>query len=109
MRGISGAPTTACISGETGRGFMMPRGSRFPAAGLEEGEDTARTVAARAAARRDGRASLDEEEVGREEAAAPASDADSRARMEDSEPRETAMAEWWGSEETAAEQRERVR
>lgn len=35
MRGISGTPTRDCISGDTGRGFIMPRGSRFPVAGLE--------------------------------------------------------------------------
>ncbi|CAL1398966.1 unnamed protein product [Linum trigynum] len=34
VREISGEPTSSAISGETGRGFMMPRGWRVPAAGL---------------------------------------------------------------------------
>lgn len=29
VRGISGTPTTACITGETGRGFIIPLGSLF--------------------------------------------------------------------------------
>lgn len=46
VRGISGAPTKASISGETRRGFMMPRGSRFPVTGLGEAvaKVTVRTV-----------------------------------------------------------------
>lgn len=87
VREISGTPTRSCISGETLRGFMMPRGC-LPVEGCDC--DAAAEVTIRSMRKLAGWASLREECGGG--GAAAANDAVSPAIKVEKRPRDAAMS-----------------